>query len=137
MDLRMLSLGNSVPKGPCSVFFEINYQVYRGLAHNVVFWQYSDLISHRHTKTHSTLRGQHTVMPLWINIYTTSYVLTAAMCITLNGQFTNIKNLLSTMSSLFKNYSLVAVMYLLVRFTKSKFFPWNTRNTDGTWKWCK
>ena len=37
MDLRMLSLGNSVPKGPCSVFFEINYQVYRGLAHNVVF----------------------------------------------------------------------------------------------------
>ena len=32
---------------------------------------------------------------------------------------------------LFKNYLLVEVMYLLIRFSKSKFFPWNTNSTDG------
>ena len=30
-----------------------------------------------------------------------------------------------------KNYSLVEFMYLLIRFYKRKFFPWNTNNTDG------
>ena len=39
-------------------------------------------------------------------IYIYSYVLIAAMFITLNGKFTDNKNLLSTMSFLFKNYSL-------------------------------
>ena len=34
------------------------------------------------------------------------------------------------MSLLFKNYSLVEVMYLLIRFNKSKFLFWNTNNTD-------
>ena len=32
---------------------------------------------------------------------------------------------------LFKNYLLVEVMYLLIRFSKSKFFPWNTNSTEG------
>ena len=40
------------------------------------------------------------------------------------------KNLLSTMSLFFKNYSLVEIMYLLIRFIKIKFFPWNTKNSD-------
>ena len=35
------------------------------------------------------------------------------------------------MSLLFKNYSLVEVAYLLIRFNKTKFFPWNTNKTDG------
>ena len=34
------------------------------------------------------------------------------------------------MSLLFKNYSLFEVAYLLNRFNKTKFFPWNTKNTD-------
>ena len=42
----------------------------------------------------------------------------------------DMKNLLSTMSLFFKNYSLVEIMYLLIRFNKIKFFPWNTKNTD-------
>ena len=31
----------------------------------------------------------------------------------------------------FKNYSLVEVIYLLIRFNKTKFFLQNTKNTDG------
>ena len=42
----------------------------------------------------------------------------------------DMKNLLSTMSLFFKNYSLVEIMYLLIRFNKIKFFLWNTKNTD-------
>ena len=30
----------------------------------------------------------------------------------------------------FQTYSLVEVTYLLIRFNKTKFFPWNTNNTD-------
>ena len=41
------------------------------------------------------------------------------MLITMNGQFAGIKNLLSTMSLLFKNYALVEVVYLLIKFNKS------------------
>ena len=37
---------------------------------------------------------------------------------------------LSTMSFLFKNYSLVEVIYMLIRFNKAKFFQWNTNNTN-------
>ena len=36
------------------------------------------------------------------------------------------------MSLLFKNYSLVELMYLLIRFNKNKSFLWNTNNTDRT-----
>ena len=34
------------------------------------------------------------------------------------------------MSLLFKNGSLAEVNYLLIRFNKTKFFPWNSKNTD-------
>ena len=33
--------------------------------------------------------------------------------------------------SYFKNYSLIEVTHLLIRFNKTKFFLWNTENTDG------
>ena len=58
-------------------------------------------------------------------------MLPAAMCIILNKPFTGTKDLLSTMSLLFNNYSLVEVIYLLIRFNKSKFFLSNKNNTDG------
>ena len=93
---------------------------------------YSDLMSHAHKDT------QHTLWPVdWhthINIiYTTTYVLTAVIFITLNEYFTYTKNLLSTMPFLFKNYSLVKVckiIHLLIRCYKTRFFLWNTNNTD-------
>ena len=71
MDLHMSSLGTLVPEGPWCVFYATRRQVYWGLTHNVVFYWYSDLISHTHK--HANLY-----------IYTTCYVLTAATFITLN-----------------------------------------------------
>ena len=41
-----------------------------------------------------------------------------------------IKKLLSRMSFLFKNYSLVEVVYLSIRCNKFNFFLWNTSDTD-------
>ena len=35
------------------------------------------------------------------------------------------------MSLLSKNYSLAEIIYMLIRFNKSKFFPSNTYNADG------
>ena len=49
----------------------------------------------------------------------------------MNERFTGIKNLFSTMSLIFKDYSLVKVIYLLIRFNKSKFFLSNKNNCDG------
>ena len=35
------------------------------------------------------------------------------------------------MSMFLKNYSLMELIYLLIKFNKSKFFPWNTNSTNG------
>ena len=52
VDLHVLSLCTLVPEGPWCVFYATRHQVYWGLAHNMVFWWYSNLISHKHTHTH-------------------------------------------------------------------------------------
>ena len=59
MDLHMSSLGTAVPEGPWCVFFATRHQVYWGMTHHVFFtctliWYHT----HKHTNTHSTLRGQ-------------------------------------------------------------------------------
>ena len=40
------------------------------------------------------------------------------------------KHWLNNFVLLFKNYSYVEVTYLLIEFSKTKFFPWITKNTD-------
>ena len=66
MDLHMSSLGILVLERPWCVFYATRRQVYWGLTHVVFYW-YSDLISHTHKHT------QHTQGPVdWhthINIY--------------------------------------------------------------------
>ena len=56
-------------------------------------------------------------------------MLTAAVFISLDKW---IKNYLAEFRNVFafQNYSLVEVIYLLIRFNKIKFFPWNAKNTD-------
>ena len=71
MDPHMSNLGTSVPEGPWCVFYVTRHQVNWGLT-NVTFCWCSDLISHKHTNTHTAHSG------------TTFYVLTAAIFITLN-----------------------------------------------------
>ena len=54
-------------------------------------------------------------------------MLTAAICITLNNSMIS-KTYFPHI--LFKHYSLVEVAYLFFRCDKTKFFLWNTNNTD-------
>ena len=60
MDLHMSSIGTLVLEEPRFVFYAKRCQVYRCKTHNVVFYCFSNLISHtdKHTNTHNTLRGQ-------------------------------------------------------------------------------
>ena len=135
MDLNMLSLGKLVTEGPWCTFYATRRQVYWGLTHNGIFHWYSDLIlhTHEHTNTQHLLGSAH-----WhthIDIYLrhllrahSSYIYRIKW---LNEKFTDIKNLLSTMSFLFKHYSLVKVIYLLIKCYKARFFLIITNNTDG------
>ena len=97
------------------------------LTHSVVFCWYPDLISHTHM--HKQTKTQHTQEQL-MNWHTPIH--------THSSYLYNIewrihwyhKSLLSTISFLFKNYSFVEVMYLMIRCSKTKFFLWNANNPD-------
>ena len=72
MELHMPSLGTLVPGGPWCVFYARRRQVYWGLAHIVVFYWYSDLISHtdKHSNTQHTQGGSrltHTYKYKYLN----------------------------------------------------------------------
>ena len=55
MDLHTSNLGTLVPEGPWCVFYATRCQLYWVLTRNVVFYWYSDLISHtlKHTLKHT------------------------------------------------------------------------------------
>ena len=92
MDLHMSSLGTLVQEGPSwCVFCARSCQVYLGLIH-VVFCWYSDLISHTQVHTHTHKATHHTQGPrdwhthiIILYIYTTCFVLTTAIFITMNN----------------------------------------------------
>ena len=90
MDLHMSSLADF------AVFYARGCQVYRGLTHNKFFCWYFDWY-HTHKKdTKNKHRPIDWYTHINININTTCYMLTAAVCITLNEEFTNVKHLLWT-----------------------------------------
>ena len=82
-----------------------------------------------HTNRHI---GQQNNKHIKIYINTTCCVPAAAICITLNEEFSDIKNLIyrGPQCLFIKNYWLAEVTYLLIRFNKTNFFPWNTNNTE-------
>ena len=87
MDLHISSFATLVPGGACCVFYPTLCQVYLGLSYKVISCYY--LIWYHTDKDAKT--AQYTQVPLeWHaylkNIYfnTTSYVVTAITCITLN-----------------------------------------------------
>ena len=102
-----------------------------------VMWFFAGTMTQCHTHT-NTQHTQHTQGPVdWhthINIYLHHLLCAHSSCLYfvkwLNEWFTDIKNLTSTMSFLFKNYSLVKVIYLLIRCYETRFFLWNIYNTD-------
>ena len=88
-------------------------------------------ITHRQTHTGHTRTNRQT--------HTYKYMTTPPVFCTLQLTILYGKNYLliqkftlqrSTMSLLSKNYSLVKVIHLLIRFNKSRSFLWNTKNTD-------
>ena len=87
-------------------------------------------ITRTQTKTHSTHRGQQTDTTIQIYIKTIFYVLIAAICITLNESFADIKTLFYRFLQCLCFLKIVEVAYLLIRFNKTRFFPRNTKNTD-------
>ena len=94
----------------------------------VVLWfDITNTNTHMHTYTQHN-QGLVDDTPTKMYIYTTCHALTAAIFITQNEYLTDIKNLLSTVSFLLKNYLLAKVIYLLIRCYKTRLFLWNTGN---------
>ena len=128
MDLNLSSLG-TVPAACCYMFYVAGHQFYwmsdTGDIVLLVLWFE---ITHRHTHTGHTRTNRL--------IHTYKYILTPAVMCTQQLPVLHWMNTLliqtfllqrSTMS--LKNYSLVEVIYLLIRFHKIKSFLWNTKNT--------
>ena len=57
MDLYTSSLSTLVPEGPWYMFYATRHQVYWGLTYNVVFYWYSNLISHTHKHKNTAHSG--------------------------------------------------------------------------------
>ena len=119
MDLHMFSLGTLLPQGSWYVLYAKGIKFTE--IWNMFFYWYSDLISH--TQTH-TAHSEASRLTCPYNIYL-HHLLYAH-----SSYLYYIKWLLSTMSFLFKNYSIVKVIYLLIRCYKTRFFQWNKDNTD-------
>ena len=121
MDLIMPSLGTFIEEGPLRVFYATRCQVYWGLPHNVVFCSYSDLIScthkdtcintQRHTEQSEASRLKHLYKYIFISTVMCSQQL--SLLHSMNNSLT--QNIYFSVVLLFKNYSLVKVIHLLIR----------------------
>ena len=114
----MWSFGSIIPKGIFCVLYAIRRKVYWGLTH-CVFFLWFDIT---HTKAHHTQRpiDWHT----HINIYKhhllyaySNYLYYTYWIICWYQKFTFLNS-----GEFYKNYALVEVTYLLIRFTKTKLY---------------
>ena len=104
--------------------------VYWSLTHNMVF---SSTLIWYDTQTHKARTGSNRLKHPFKYILTPpvmcsqqlSYYIELISC---SYQTITWQN--STMFLLFKIYWLLEATYLLIRFNHTKFFPWNTRNTE-------
>ena len=99
MDLHMSNLGTLVPEGPWCVFYATRHQIYWALTKDVVFtdtliWYQTQTHANKHWHTHINIYLHHLLCPHSSYLYYLKW---------LNEQFTDAKNLLFTMSFLFKN----------------------------------
>ena len=134
MYLHLLSLVTLVPEAPCFVFDVTRRQITVGVITWLLLALWFD-ITHTNKYTHNTNRD---------NRPTHKYILTApVMCsqqlsllhwinrsLILKIYFYYIFIIYFVISLLFKNQSLAEVAYLLIKFSKTKSFLWNTKNTD-------
>ena len=94
MDIHLSSYGTLVPEGPWCVFYATRLQGYWGLTHIKVFYWYSDLISHTQTHKHTAHSGTSRMTHPY------KYTFTPPVMWSQQLPFTDLKNLLSTMSLL-------------------------------------
>ena len=135
MDLHMLSLGTLVPEGPCCLVVCFTQQdiKFTEVWHIMRFFAGSLIWYHTHKQRHTT----HTRVKRLTHPY--KYILTPpVMCSQqllvfhwiYNCWYQKFTSQISTLSLLFKHYSLVEVTYLFIRFNNTKSFPWDKKNTD-------
>ena len=133
MDLNFLSLGTLVIAAPCCVFYATMYWIYCRFDTDGIVFAIILIWCHKHRQIHI----EHTGTNIFTQTY--KYILTPpVMCaqqLPLLHWMNNflIQNFIlqrSTVSLLFKNYSLVEAIHLLIRFNKTKSFLWNIKTGD-------
>ena len=82
---------------------------------------------HSQTNTYTTHTGDNKLTQKYI--LTPSILLTAAICVTLSESLIS-KIHFTEVHSFFASQKLLKVIYLLIRFNKTKSFLWNTKNID-------
>ena len=127
----MSSIDTLVQEEPC-VLYTIRYQIYRGLTHNEYFggtliWYHTQIKTYN-TNTRAK-RLTHSYKYISKSPVMCSQQLSVFHWIT-NCWYQKSTSEISSLSLLFNNYPLVEITYLLSRFSKTKFFLWDTKNTD-------
>ena len=127
VDLNFLNFDTLVPEAPCFVFYATRSKVYcwfvpndMTFASTLIWYHTCKQIYTAHTETNRPTHKYILIAPV-------TYLQQLSIL-----SLTGIKNVLhrSSVSLLFKNYSYTEVTYLMIRFSKTKSFFWNTKNTD-------
>ena len=131
MELNLSSLGTLVPARPCCLFYETRHQIYwKSNLDHIVFASILWCKTHKQIKL-KTNRDQ-SIDWTHIKILTLPFMCTQKLPVLywINNLIQKFTLQRWTLFSLFKNYSFVEVIHMLVRFSKTKFFLWNTSNAD-------
>ena len=123
MDLNLMSHGTLELASPCCVLYNKALNLLQ-VWHGCMVFAITLIWYHKHRQTNTGHTWTNAFTCIWIYNDTTCFVRAAATCITLMNSFLIQKFTLqrSTMSLLFQNYSLVKVIHLLIRFSKTKSF---------------
>ena len=133
MGLNLLSIGNLVLAAPYCIFYAKGIKLIKVLTqmtwfslgilvHNTKTDKNTEdtqgpilLPTHKHILWQTAIWAQHLAIPQWMNNF-------------LIQKFSLQR---STISFLFKDYSLLEVMHVLIKCSKTKSFLWNTKNTSS------
>ena len=96
-----------------------------------IMWLFAGTLIWYHTHTYTQYTQGAVEWQTHTNIYLHHLLYAHSSCLPyLEWIIHWYKKCTSTMSFIVKNYSLVKVIYLLIRCYKTRFFLWNTNNAD-------
>ena len=132
VDLNFLNFDTLVPEAPCFVFYATRSKVYcwfvpndMTFASTLIWYHTRKQIYTAHTETNRPTHKYILIAPV---TYLQQLSILHIELITHWYQKFILQR--SSISLLFKNYSYTEVTYLMIRFSKTKSFFWNTKNTD-------